>query len=247
MGTQVRAVTFDADGTLWDFEAAMRSGLAVVLAEIRRLAPGRADGLTVEHMVSARDEAAAELKRRGASLMDMRREGFRRVMESAGLRDGELKRRLVDAYVASRIAATKPYPDVVPALELISERWPIGVITNGNSDPEQCGLPGRFSFVITAEECGFEKPDPRVFHVAAEKAGCLPHEVVHVGDKVATDVDGALAAGATAVWLNRDRSTANAGQAHEIRSLTELPGLLDRLSKLQDVGLGHAGEGSREQ
>ncbi len=229
MSTRVKAVTFDADGTLWDFEAAMRSGLTVVLAEIRRLAPGRADGLTVEHMVNARDEAAAELKQRGASLMDMRREGFRRVMESAGLRDTKLEHRLVDVYVASRIAATKPYPDVVPALELISERWPVGVITNGNSDPEQCGLPGRFSFVITAEECGFEKPDPRVFKVAAEKAGCLPCEMVHVGDKIETDVDGARAAGAAAVWLNRDMSAANAGQALEIRSLMELPGLLDRL------------------
>ena len=37
--TTVKAVTLDADDTLWNFDEGMRAGLAQVLGEIRRLAP----------------------------------------------------------------------------------------------------------------------------------------------------------------------------------------------------------------
>src|SRR5919108_3141474 len=39
---QIRAITFDADGTLWDFEATMRAALGHALAELRRAAPAAA-------------------------------------------------------------------------------------------------------------------------------------------------------------------------------------------------------------
>lgn len=48
------------------------------------------------------------------------------------------------------------------------------------------------------------KPDPRIYHVAAQRAGVPPEQVLHIGDDAALDVLGALQAGMQTVWLNRD-------------------------------------------
>ena len=42
------------------------------------------------------------------------------------------------------------------------------------SEAERCGLDGRFSFVVFAQDHRVAKPDPRLFHIAAEAAGCAP-------------------------------------------------------------------------
>ncbi|MCH7739066.1 MAG: HAD family hydrolase, partial [Chloroflexi bacterium] len=53
-----------------------------------------------------------------------------------------------------------------------------------------------------------------------------------VGDALQTDVAGANAAGATSVWLNRAGvpNDSEVKPDYEIRSLTEVPALVERLN-----------------
>ena len=65
------------------------------------------------------------------------------------------------------------------------------------------------------------KPDPAIFHLACEKSGQRPSECWYIGDNFKVDVQGSLAAGMMAIWLNRN------GKAHSsgittIESLSEL-------------------------
>ena len=85
--------------------------------------------------------------------------------------------------------------------------------------------------VYAQDHGGLEKPDPRIFHIAVEQAGCSPEEIVHVGDSLEKDVAGARTAGLHAVWLNRNGSTSDrpADVEYEITSLAEL-GQLPNLS-----------------
>jgi putative hydrolase of the HAD superfamily len=85
--------------------------------------------------------------------------------------------------------------------------------------------------VLQAENIGASKPDVRAFEAVREATGCPLSDVVHVGDSLETDVLGALRAGATAVWLNRNGSLEDNGVlAHrQVRTLTELPALIDTL------------------
>jgi putative hydrolase of the HAD superfamily len=69
-------------------------------------------------------------------------------------------------------------------------------VSNGNSHPERCGLPGRFQFVVLSQDVRAEKPDPEIFQAACAKAGCTPDKLIHVGDSLDTDVRGANAIGA---------------------------------------------------
>jgi FMN hydrolase / 5-amino-6-(5-phospho-D-ribitylamino)uracil phosphatase len=225
----IKAVAFDGDMTLWDFEKVMRRALALVLEELRRRMPGRGSAaLTVERMAAIRDEVAEEL---GSEVLDLERIrllSFVRTVELAGRRDDDLAEELNALYFKHRFAAIELYPDVLPALEALGARYPLGLVSNGNTRPEHCGLGGRFGFVVFAQEAGCAKPDRRIFAAACRQAGCMAPELLHVGDSLENDVAGANAFGAVSVWLNRDGRANGTGvaPAFEIRSLDQLVGLL---------------------
>lgn len=67
------------------------------------------------------------------------------------------------------------------------------------------GLAGLFDAVVVSGDVGVEKPDPRIFTIALERAGLEPREVVYVGD-TADDVQGALAAGLCPILIRRTGS-----------------------------------------
>ena len=226
----VRAVSFDADGTLWDFEKVMRRSLGITLAELRRRLPGTgSNALTVEKMIEIRDGVAEELERKTANLETIRFEAFKSVVALVGGDpDGFLPRVLNELYMHHRFEDLELYPDVIPCLTALGKRYDLGLLTNGNGYPERCGLQGRFSFTAFAQDLGVAKPDVEFFRRALSLAGMEHHEVIHVGDSIRSDVAGANGAGCISVWLNRDGSANETGVIpdYEVASLAELPALL---------------------
>jgi hypothetical protein len=65
--SHIRAISFDGDMTLWDFEKVMRHSLAHALAEVQKHLPGQACAdLTIERMIEIRNTVAGELKAKGS-------------------------------------------------------------------------------------------------------------------------------------------------------------------------------------
>ena len=225
----IRAVTFDADGTLWDFERAMHHAQTLVLAELQSTMPERAAHLTVSRLMAIRDEVAAELEPQGISLIQVRLAAFERTLEQIGAPDPALAARLNALYMHHRMEATRLYDDTLPALDALAD-WTLGIISNGNTDPVRCGLGGRFQFALFADQHGPGAPKPhrRMFDVALGLAACDPSEVLHVGDSLPNDVAAPQLLGIRSVWLNRDGSKNTTGIVPdaEIVSLLELPSLL---------------------
>ena len=88
------------------------------------------------------------------------------------------------------------------------------------------GLLPAVDLVVDSAEEGVEKPDPRLFQIALEKAGADAQTTVHVGDLYHVDVVGARAAGLRAVLL--DSEGLNDGvDCPRVRSLDELADLLE--------------------
>lgn len=80
--------------------------------------------------------------------------------------------------------------------------------------------------VIDSGAVGVAKPDPRIFEIALEAVGVRPEEAVHVGDSLAMDVLGALAAGVTPLHMD-PFGDCPGGPAHgHVRSLDEVAALL---------------------
>ena len=86
-----------------------------------------------------------------------------------------------------------------------------------------------FSFIVFSQDHGVEKPDPRIFRIAMDQAGCTRDELLHVGDSRDTDVQGARNAGVMYVWLNRHHVSPPLIETndHVIATLTELLDLLE--------------------
>jgi putative hydrolase of the HAD superfamily len=80
--------------------------------------------------------------------------------------------------------------------------------------------------VISGVE-GLEKPDPKIFLVALERAGVEPSDAVYVGDNVHFDIDPAEEVGMTGVLIDR-RGRYPDHDGFRIASLAELPGVLGR-------------------
>ena len=90
-------------------------------------------------------------------------------------------------------------------------------------------MEGFFDFTVFSEECGIEKPDPGFYQVILEQAGCLPDELLNVGDSLHNDVTAAVSAGIRSVWLNRrgEIKLPDINVEFEIRSLSDLPKIIN--------------------
>ena len=85
--------------------------------------------------------------------------------------------------------------------------WSIAVITNGNRRTQPAKIasariaPLVDGVVISSHE-GFAKPDPRVFRLAAQRAGSTLEGAWVVGDDLRQEIAGAAKLGLRSVWLN---------------------------------------------
>lgn len=220
----IKAISFDADGILWDFVKVMQHSLHHVLKELKKLDPDAADMLDVKKMIKIRNRVANQLKGKVTNLEEVRLEAFRQTLKDIGRPNDALASHLNQVYLEHRFEDIELFNDVLPTLEALRVKYILGMLSNGNSYPERCGLEGMFRFVVFSQDHGVEKPNPRLFQIAVEKAGCSKQQLLHVGDSLRDDVTGARNAGVKCVWLNRKRARNDLKLKidYEISSLSEL-------------------------
>jgi HAD superfamily hydrolase (TIGR01509 family) len=133
--------------------------------------------------------------------------------------------------------AIRPIPDVLEVLPALKLRYRLGVISNtvGSGDAElaealeKAGIRHLIDALVTSRDFGKAKPDPAIYAEGARRLGVPLAATVMVGDRLDTDVAGALNAGIPAIWLRHPDAVALAGisPTHVITRLAELPGWLD--------------------
>lgn len=84
------------------------------------------------------------------------------------------------------------FPNAKRALEKLRQRYRLGIIANQEPGTAQrlrsFGIDGYFDVIATSAEAGVAKPDPRIFLLALERAGCAPEEAVMIGDRLDNDI-----------------------------------------------------------
>jgi FMN hydrolase / 5-amino-6-(5-phospho-D-ribitylamino)uracil phosphatase len=228
----ITTISFDGDATLWDFEKVMRYSLEMVLLELRQyLATNLVNLLSVDGMIHTRNIVAQELKGKETNLEKIRLSAFQRTLESIDIYNSALAHHINEVYLKHRFNDIELYPDVIPSFDSLTRDFKIGLLSNGNSYPERCGLTGYFNFVIFSQDYGVEKPDRRIFEIAIEKADCSVNELIHVGDSLKNDVGGAKNAGIKSIWLNRKRiqNESSIKPDFEITTLYELISICKQL------------------
>ena len=225
---KIKVISFDGDGTLWDFEKLMRHSLNKVIMEFEKIDSETASKLNIEKMIEIRNRVAKEMKGRISNLETIRYESFRETLKEVGNPDDNLADHLNNVYRKHRFENIELFEDVLPTLKILQKKYIIGLISNGNSFPKHKGLEEIFSFVIFSQDFGIEKPNPRIFQIAMKKADCSYSEIIHVGDSLESDVQGGENAGIKSVWVNRNNIENDLGinVDYEIKSVDELFGIL---------------------
>ena len=123
------------------------------------------------------------------------------------------------------------FDDVRESLEALRARSvPLAVISNWQRGLRhfcaELDLARYFDHIIGSADVGVAKPDERIFHHAASRLGVVPGRILHVGDTLVDDYHGGVSAGVGVALLDRASAVADDG-VHRIRSLRELPGLID--------------------
>ena len=99
------------------------------------------------------------------------------------------------------------YEDALPALMALRPRYKLGIIANQQAGLETrlkaWGVTAYMNVVVSSFEAGVSKPDPAIFRLALQKAGCEPAGALMVGDRLDNDIFPAKALGMRTVRIRR--------------------------------------------
>jgi 2-haloacid dehalogenase len=190
-----QALTFDCYGTLIDWETG-------ILTALREALPGAASA-TDDRLLEtfAGREAALE-----AGPYLRYREVLGQAARAVGADLGDPPSDAAVARFAGSVADWPAFADSAAALAKLHTRYRLGVITNCDDDlfaasARRLGL--IFDWVVTAQQAGSYKPDPRNFELAFERLGLPREEILHVAQSLFHDHVPAKALGLTTVWVDR--------------------------------------------
>ncbi len=128
---------------------------------------------------------------------------------------------------------TNFYPCIEDVLKKLSQNYKVALISNTMSDQpklllQEAGYDQYFDLIITSQELGIRKPNPKIFKTILGELGVKPDEAVHVGDSVEADMYGARDSGITGIWIKTSEQAPWNGYA--INSICDLPGFLEKIS-----------------
>lgn len=184
-----------------------------------------------------REGEQAEFRKLESLAPSYRRAAWTAGLLALGVDNAELGAELAERFPAERRARALVYDDTFHVLDQLKGRYKLLLLTNGSPDLQREKLAGvpeiapYFDHIIISGEFGRGKPDASIFRHALQLLEIAPEEGLMVGDKLTTDVIGALGVGMDAVWINRHRiqRSDEIVPSYEIDELKELLDLLPKL------------------
>ena len=200
--TEVRAITFDLDNTLWDVFPALEKAEENAYALLQQKYPRIVERHTVLSIRDLREHLFETMSDIRHDFTELRRRVYLQLLEESGY-PVEGAEYLLKRFLHDRNQLTL-YPDVLPALTKLYEKYPLISLSDGNSDLEEVGIRHFFTGCVYAADVGHLKPHPAGFLKACEIADAKPAEILHVGDHPDYDVDGARKVGMQTMWIQRN-------------------------------------------
>ncbi|MEO8726505.1 MAG: haloacid dehalogenase type II [Acidobacteriaceae bacterium] len=213
---QYDSLSFDCYGTLIDWESGLLKAFAALLQRPAKELDKR-DLFSRFAKVEAEIESGAYVK-------------YREVLRSVAARiasdlNVSISPDALDAFAQS-IRDWEPFADTVPALEKLAARYRLYILSNVDDDLfafTAAKLKVRFAQVITAEQVGSYKPDPRNFERLLQVVGGRERHI-HVAESLYHDHAPAQRMGIRSIWIHRNREP-GATQRVDARFDLELPDL----------------------
>jgi HAD superfamily hydrolase (TIGR01509 family) len=230
---RLRAITFDLDNTLWESAPVLREAEAAQNRWLLTHRPLVQPQLESQTLLALR----RQLCERDDSLLHhisrLRRSLLYELQLACGYDAASAEQGAEQAFSAFYEARHRVelHPAANAILSALRQHYTLGALTNGNADVFRTPAGVHFDFAFRAEELGSSKPEAPLFEAALKHTGLPPQAILHVGDSLEHDVEGAARMGMRTVWLRRDQpidDTAELATA-VINDLNELAGAIAAL------------------
>ncbi|WP_462152375.1 HAD-IA family hydrolase [Pseudoalteromonas xiamenensis] len=198
---EIKALSFDLDDTLYDNRPIIKAAIRAMLDYVEQFPEWQEQG---EHFW--RDCRRAALDKDDSLEGDVtrwRHVALHYAFTELGFPEEDAVRHATgafNAFMSARCNITVS-EDVLILLNKLRQKYPLVAITNGNVDVEQFNLKGYFDFVLQAGRDGTAKPANAMYLAACARLNIEPSELLHIGDSLDSDVQGARQAGCASIWL----------------------------------------------
>lgn len=222
----IKAVVFDIDNTMYDFDRAHQTAMTVLGAYAK-------ENFGMEQEETARlvkqcMDIVTERTGENCAALHNRLLRFQCFLEQIGCADYRKAMEMYHAYWDTVLEVMEPEPGLCELLSRLKER---GIKLGIGSDMtaymqykklEKLGVLQYLDFLVTSEEAGAEKPTPRFFELCLKKAGCKAQECVFIGDSLSKDVIGPTKCGLIGTYYNpKGKKAAEAAGYPVIKSYEE--------------------------
>jgi 2-haloacid dehalogenase len=193
---QISHLTFDCYGTLIDWERGILAATQPVLARLGA-------SVSPEAILRSYVQHEARLEAQGWRAY---REVLAGVMIALAGDFGVPLPEAQSGTLASSLPLWPPFPDTEAALERLSTRFRLVILSNTDDSlfaETQKRLPVPFATVITAEQVKSYKPGPAHFHEALRRLEVPAARILHVAQSLYHDHVPARQLGFNTAWVNR--------------------------------------------
>ena len=202
----VKALFFDIDNTLYSYDKAHTTAMKKLL-EFGESEFSLDSGTMCSLLAEAQKNLESRLGTNCAAIHN-RLIRFQCFLELLKYPDLTKALKMRNIYWDTFLSVMVPEPGIMDLLStLYTSHIPMGIGSDQNSHIqyqklEKLGMLKYFSWIVTSEEAGAEKPSAEFFRLCVQKAGCKPEECVFIGDNLKKDVEGALENGLQGIWYH---------------------------------------------
>ncbi len=224
-----KAILFDADNTLFDFDTAEKNALENTLCSFGINISQ--DILILYHEINA--SLWRKLEKNQIEREKLKTERFRLLLSKIGL-DEKQAEDMSLSYVKNLSRQTCLIDGAEDICRRLSEKYSLYLVTNGLSAVQtprfqSSKIAPYFKDIFISESIGYAKPAPEYFYYVIDRAGKLPiSEYLVVGDSLTSDVAGANNTGIDVCYYNSSESKniKDYRITYNIKTLSELADIL---------------------
>ena len=204
----ITVLSFDLDDTLYDNKPIIKGALDAQFNYIKQL-PVIGEKWQVqgpdfwEQCRTAAQNNAPGIEQ---NVTLLRQHALKYAFDFLGLNEQESQLHVNEAYNAFITARSQVTvaPQVLALLKNLSQKYTLIAITNGNVDISKFCLKDSFEFLLMAGFDGAQKPSGEMFKLASKKLNVKLENILHIGDNLDSDIQGANNNGCMSCWLNED-------------------------------------------
>ena len=230
----VKLITFDLDNTLWDVDSVIRKAETSLRGWLLERMPDVIAHYSPDAMAELRARVLEETPAWRHALSRLREELLFRTIRKSGYGEREARRHAASAFAVFLEARHQVefFDGALKALELLSQDFVLGALTNGNADIRKLQLDRFFTFGYSAASVGIGKPAPDIFNAALRHVSASAMEAIHVGDHLVDDIHGANEVGLHTIWVNlkQDSLPQDAAEpSHTVHQVEQVPEAVEQI------------------